>query len=63
MVDISDTDAPQTCPECGREAIAIILDGDSQTATTYADDACEVERSELPRSVGWVDVATYVHVA
>jgi len=58
---VEDSKAPSNCPNCGKRAVAIILDGDSQTTSVRADESCEVSRHDLPREVGWVQKATYIH--
>jgi hypothetical protein len=61
VLSIEETDASRECPECGEEAVAIIMDSDPQTTTMCADDACEVSRSDLSISVGWLSGAPYIH--
>jgi hypothetical protein len=61
MMDLVESEAPDMCPNCGQEPTALVVVGDPQTNTIYAEDACEVERDDLPLGLGWVNKVVYIH--
>lgn len=60
-MNMDESDLPETCPDCGREAVAIMIDHDGRGGTLYGDDVCEVSDSNIESPLGWYVAVFYVH--